>query len=140
MLIIRTAEELACTIAAPSGPEIASILRVHADRLAEFDNFELSDLALFAIIQPGDTLESVEDALNWRLTDGDGGFIQPPEIVSRHAGWYEVVFILSDDGYGLVLLLPIQGGTEPKLLAACNRAYEEFTLMNPMAGHLTQQF
>lgn len=140
MQLIRTAEEMARAIAAPPDKQIALILQGHADRLAEFDDFELSDLALLAIIQPGDTLESVEDALNWRLTDDDGGFIQPPECVSRHAGWYEVVFILSDDGYGLVLLLPIEGGTEPKLLTACNRAYEEFTSMNPMAGHLTQQF
>lgn len=113
-IIIRTAEDMACAIANPPDPEIAALLQAHAERLAEYEGLDLSELGLFVIIQPGDTVEMIEESLNWSLLDQIGSFIQPIEIIARHGG------------YGLVLFVPIDEATEPRLLTACEGAFAEF--------------
>ncbi|EQB17810.1 hypothetical protein L284_06420 [Novosphingobium lindaniclasticum LE124] len=109
------------------GNEIHTLLEAHLDRLAEYDGFDLEDLAMFAIVMPGDALDGIEDDLGRSLIDSAGTFIQPPEIIHRHAGWFEVAFILSDDGFGLVLFVPIDSNTDVKLMAATETAFAEAT-------------
>jgi hypothetical protein len=42
----------------------------------------------------------------------------PPEIHDEHEGWHELVFILSDDGFGLVLFIAKHPATDARLLKA----------------------
>jgi hypothetical protein len=124
MIVIRTAEDMARALDSPLDPELLNLLQVHRARLAEWQDYDLQDLALFVIVQPPDTLADIEGACSWRLVQVGGGaatFAICPEIIQRHAGWIEVTFILSDDGFGLVLLVSIAEGTNPTLLAACNK-------------------
>ncbi|QSR17178.1 hypothetical protein CA833_08260 [Novosphingobium sp. KA1] len=109
------------------GNEVHALLEAHLDRLAEYDGFDLEDLAMIAIVAPGDTLDSIEFDLGRSLIDSAETFIQPPEIIQRHTDWFEVAFILSDDGFGLVLFVPINSNTDAKLMAATEAAYAEAT-------------
>lgn len=126
MLLIRTLEEMADASAVLQDSEVQVLLKAQVERLAEHADFDLSELAMFAIIQPHDTLESIEETLNWSLLDEAGSFITPVELIARQGGWYEVTFILSDDGYGMILYVPIDTTTEPRSLTACERAFAEF--------------
>lgn len=99
MLVIRTAEELARAIEAAPDTKLRDLLTAHAERLAEYSEYDLSELAEFVIVQQGDTLEAIEEACQLRLM-ADGQFLSPVELIAEHTHWIEVTWILSDDGFG----------------------------------------
>ena len=121
MIVIRTAEEMARALDSPLEPELKHCLQAHWDRLAEWQDYELSELAVFLIVQPGDTLEQAESAFGRPLVI-DSTFALLPELIDRRGGWIEVTFILSDDGFGLVLQVADSHGADECLLAACRKA------------------
>ena len=41
------------------------------------------------------------------------------EFIDRQDGWYEAVFILNDDGFGHVVLVPDRPDSAPDLLEIC---------------------
>lgn len=120
MILIRTAEALARALDSPLDAVAKERLRFHAERLAEYDDFAFEELAMFAVVQPGDTLSSFADATGLQLFAG-GQFRMPPECVEWHGAWAEAVFILSDDGFGLVLLVPLGEDTDANFVAAIQR-------------------
>ena len=72
---------------------------------------ELIDLAAIYIIQPGDTLQALALARGWPFADW--------EFIIDHGGWYEAVFIISDDGFGHAVLVPDRDDIDPALLDLC---------------------
>ncbi|KQM13889.1 hypothetical protein [Novosphingobium sp. Leaf2] len=127
MFIIRTYAALSDVSAVLEGNEVHGLLEAHIERLAEYAAFDLPDLAMFAIVMPGDTLDSIEDDLGRSLIDSAGAFIEPPEIIQKHRGWFEAAIILSDDGFGLILFVPIDSATDARLTAAIEAAFAEAT-------------
>ncbi|KMS52922.1 hypothetical protein V474_23495 [Novosphingobium barchaimii LL02] len=107
MIVIRTYAALSDVSAVLEGNEVHGLLEAHVERLSVYADFDLTDLAMFAVVMPGDTLDSIEDDLGRSLIDDAGAFNQPPEIIQRHQRWFELAFILSDDGFGLILFVPI---------------------------------
>lgn len=116
MLIITNDNELRAFLANPPDPDVAAHVAAHAERLADF---ELEEIAIFAVCQPGDTLDELEQRLERPMLDATGNFILTPEYITEATGWYEVVFILSDDGFGLVLFVAKSAAMDPRLLKAC---------------------
>lgn len=116
MHIIRTAEDLARALDSPLDPELLTILRDHADRLAGYADFAFEELAIILVIQAGERLTEAHP-----VSVGAGGreFSHLPESVRFHARWIEVVFVLSDDGFGLILLVEQGENVDPDLIAAC---------------------
>lgn len=96
-------------LSAVTDPSLQPIL----DRFAD-----MMDLATLYVIEPGDTLASLE---------GERGFpFELWEYVERHPGdWFEAVFIISDDGAGQVVLVPDRSWIDPELLALCRAAAAE---------------
>jgi hypothetical protein len=128
MIIIRTAEELWCALDSPPDLGLRDILEAHYKRLAEYDGYSLAELAIFIVVLPSDTLHDIQEALPGHLLGVEGGeatFAIQPEIAQQHEGFFELVFVLSDDGFGLVLLVSMAEGTDPTLLAACRRHIQQ---------------
>lgn len=115
MIIIRTAEDLARALEAPLDPILHDRLEAQREYLA---HYPFEELALFLITQPGDTLETITAACAYRLVEGDRFTIEA-ETIDRHGNWLEVLFVLSDDSFGLVLFVPLERSTDPSLLTAC---------------------
>ena len=86
MTILRTANELAAFQATSLGREVESILAPHLERLAEYD---LEEIAMIAVDETPQGLG----------LDPDGY-----EYCTQHPGWTEAVWIISDDGYGFLVL------------------------------------
>lgn len=84
MTILRTAGEVQAFLATPLGREVEAILAPHLERLAEF---ELEDIAAIAVEETPPGLDP--DAYEYR---------------AQHPGWTEAVFILTDDGFGWIVL------------------------------------
>jgi hypothetical protein len=118
MIVIRTAEEMARVLASRLDPAVRNCLSAHGDRLLNYSGYTLEELGVFVIVQPGDTLEDIGTANPARLVE-DSAFAFAAETIDRHGNWLELLFILSDDGFGLTLFVPLTTGTDCKLLSAC---------------------
>ncbi len=77
----------------------------------------LIDLAWLFIIQPGD---SAADLATVRQRP-----FECWEFVLEERGWFEAVFILSDDGFGHAVLIPDQTGIDATLLTICRNHAEQ---------------
>lgn len=104
MLILTCGEALAyAQTSYPSLPQ--SILGRYA---------ELIDLAWLFVVQPGDRVDHLQ-SLRGRPFVGW-------EFIELRDGWFEAVFVLSDDGFGHVVLIPDDPATDSDLLALCRAA------------------
>lgn len=105
---------------------LRSPLQAHLDRLREFDGYDLPELAEFLVMAENDTLAAIEDTLGRTLVDRQiFRFSDSPEFAVSHPGWVEVVWIISDDGYGFVLFVPMTSRKAPELVNACQTAVRE---------------
>lgn len=95
MYIIRSADEMARYLASGIDADLHALLTAKVAELTGYDGCELGDLSSFLIVQPGDTLDDVEDCVGRSMSDA--------EYTKRLGGWIEMVIILSDDGYGWVI-------------------------------------
>jgi hypothetical protein len=115
---IRTAEALASAGAASKDSDLRTLVGGYAAAIEEFGDDLQADVI---IIQAGDALEQDEDAYGRRLV-ADGRFTFLVELITEHAGWFDVFFIFSDNGDGLVLLIERDVMMDPQLMAACRHA------------------
>ena len=97
MIIISKWPDLRAAIAThPAG----EILSDHGSRLEEFADQPLGELCEFILVEPTDTLADLAKTL--------GRALHPPpwEYVEKSNGWYELVLVTGDDGFGFVVLIP----------------------------------
>lgn len=114
MLIIDSSEAMARALDQPIDQDLKRLLALRRDQLLNDTGggCDLRELALFVVVEPGDSLPAIEEAAGYPVVT-DGGF----EWVERHERWFEAVTILSDDGFGTVLLVPDEQGVDATLLA-----------------------
>lgn len=105
MLYISTAETLAYILKTGCDPNLNTILTRYEEHLQD------ERIAELFIIQPGDVQSD--------LARCRGRPFELWEFIDRADGWYEVVFIVSDDGFGHVVLIPDQPDTDPTLRSIC---------------------
>lgn len=79
--------------------------------------FDPTELVRLVVIEPGDTLETVNADLGYALT-GDW------EARDREGGWYALTYILSDFGEGLLIFIPDQPDIDPAFLRLCSETPE----------------
>ena len=125
MITIYDSAIMARVLSDPIDPDLKTIL---LNRLAllypEFADWGLSDLAHFIVVEPGDSIEAIEHELGIspfvNLVDGmrfpDPAFAPSWEFCIARAGYYDLTFVLSDSGLGIVLLVPDRDGVPPELL------------------------
>lgn len=112
--------------------ELRNLLSSRIESLADLlDEFPLSDLMHVMVMETGDTSESLEAALSLPIfTNGLGldvsnpAFVPGWEVCESHAQWYEITFVLSCDGFGLVVYVP-KTCTDATLLDLCERFAED---------------
>lgn len=121
MNIIRTSEAMARALDSPLDPELHELLGAYWASLEEFGEELFAEVL---IVEAGDTLERVEQAYGSRLV-ANGQFTFTVELIAQHDHWFDVVWIISDDGFGLVLLVEIDPATDARLIAACHNALTE---------------
>ncbi len=101
MIIIDNQDDMAAILAAPITSTVRRILLLRGD---------LIELASFIIPEPGDPWLAIEAAVGLSLADSF-------EWVLDHGGAYEAPYILSDDGSGVLLIVPDSEGINAALLA-----------------------
>jgi hypothetical protein len=128
MITLRTTTAVKSTIALLADNQLRALLTERIQQLTNaWEGIDLSDLTHFLIIQAGDTATDAERELGWSLLVnpvdgarfGDPAFTPSWEWIADHGGWYEAVYILSDDGFGISLFVQDHPDADPELLALC---------------------
>jgi hypothetical protein len=128
MISLRTTAAVKSFLDLLADNQLRALLAKRVEQLTSaWEGIDLSDLTHFLIIQPGDTVADAENELGWSLLQNmvDGTRYDHPDFtpswewIENHGGWYEAVFILSDDGYGISLFVQDHPETDAELLAMC---------------------
>lgn len=145
MLSIRDSAAMQRALSGPLDPDLRTIL---VDRLAllfpEFSDWALAELAQFEIVEPGDSIDVIEEELGFspfvNFVDGarypDPAFTPSWEWLTARGSWIDVTFALSDSGFGIVLLVPDIDGVDPELLALF-KSYIGYRLRPMLAKRLS---
>jgi hypothetical protein len=111
----------------------SDVRRLVEQRFAEVCNGEPYDPDIHGemiVVETGDTLESLEEDTGLPIAHNpydeshfpeDPDFITVAEHVEEHVGAYEMTFILTDDGAGVILFIPRQPGIDVQLRDLCAR-------------------
>lgn len=126
-IIVSDERTLSRALTSSIDPRLKRLLR---DRVRQLDVDDLSSVARFVIVQPGDTIADADRALGFSILQnlgdaaryGDLDFSPGWEWIEDHGHTYELVFIFTDDGFAHVVLVANAPGISTNLLNLC-RAY-----------------
>ena len=108
----------------PIDPDLKQLL---ADRVHDWTATDLLDLTHLAIIQAGDTEQTIVDevAFSPLVNPIDGrrfgskGFEPGWDWLERHDGWFEMIVTVGNDGFAYVLFIQDSDGIDPQLRRLC---------------------
>lgn len=91
--------------------------------------FDLAALSYFVIVEAGDSIATIDAQLGFSVLAnrfsgirfGQPGFVPSFEFVEEFSGCFEMVFIISDDGFGIEVFVPKTAGITTELLEMCQR-------------------
>ena len=123
MLILRD-PALAVGIA---DPRIRNLVEQRFVEICAGEAYEYDLHGYIIVVEPGDCVAALEEESSCpilrNLFDdarfGDPDFAPCFEALEDHADCYEMVFILSDGGFGIVIFIPKQQEIDADLLAMC---------------------
>lgn len=127
MISVRDEASLSRALELQIDERLKSLLRERRTQLGY--DFDLTELAHFLIVQPGDELSAIEQALGFSVLVnqvdgshfGDMDFSPSSEWIADHGFCWEAVFIFEDGGFGHVLLVPKLPAVNADLIALCSQ-------------------
>jgi hypothetical protein len=107
-----------------SNVAIKDLIRKRIDSLNELD---AADLCNILVVEGSDTLESLSAQLTFNILCNrftgirfdQEGFTPSFEFIEEFPSCFDMVFVLSDDGFGVELFVPKQKGINSELIAMC---------------------
>lgn len=89
--------------------ELHQLITDYVERLSDGEDFELGNLVHFVVMHKDDTVVELEAALGFSvMTNRSSGccYGDPDFLPSwDHHHWYEMVYVLADDGFGIVVFV-----------------------------------
>ncbi|MEG8015265.1 hypothetical protein [Sphingomonas sp. 22R3R2A-7] len=127
MLSLRNTASILRAIQPPQEARLRSILDQRIIQLTEDGGRDIANFAHFLIVQAGDDDQSVKAELGFSILEnlvdgaryGDLDFEPSWEWIMRHEGWFELVYVLSDDGFGWVVFVQDDDAVDADLLGVC---------------------
>ena len=100
--------------------ELTRLITGYVERLSDYEGCELGQLVQFIVMASRDTVIELEAALGFSIRVnrfdgcryGEPDFLPSWEVIEEHTYWYEVIYVLSDDGFGIVIFVPKDADTE----------------------------
>lgn len=108
-----------------ANPDIRHLVELRFAQVCAGEAYDYDQHGYMIVVESGDSVESLERECNCPLLhDDDTSFGHPDftpscEVLEEHPGCYEMVFILSDSGFGIALFIPKTEGVDPELLSMC---------------------
>ena len=127
MRVLRDTESINTEIKENTDQDISNLLTRHLAFAAEYHDPDVGNLLTVFVVEPGDTLDTIDHAMDGcfltnhysRRQLGDPDFVPCFESLEEHATFYEVLFIQSDEGHALVILVPKAPGIDRDRLSLC---------------------
>lgn len=127
MLSLRTTAAMERATATYPDLDLRQLLAKRMQQLRSNFEGDLEEIVHVLIVEPGDTPCEVEAELGFSplrnmvdgLCFGDPDFTPSSEWIGSHGRWFELVFILSDDGFGTILFVKNDPGVEFDLHSLC---------------------
>ena len=122
MQILRDSKSIEEGVKSYPDPELRELVAAHLKRLNEYEGYDLSELINFIVFEACDTVAYLDAALGFPIMAnrfdgcryGEPGFSPSWEVIEEHINWFELVYVLSDDGFGVVVFVPKHA--DPELL------------------------
>jgi len=114
-------------VAALDDPELRQAIERRIREIEDTVGWDADTVGYFIVAEPGDSIEALEAESGCSILKGfyedarfgEEGFSPSFEWMDEHEGFYEAVWILNDDGFGIDLFIPKQSGIDSDLLAMC---------------------
>lgn len=127
MLSITDGGSLSRALSSSIDPILRDIIKLRVSQLRRDFDGPLEEIVNFIIVEPGEGEREVADALGFsplqNVVDGarfgDPDFTPSWEWAGCHGRWFELVYILSDDGFGIIVFVPDDPSIEFDLHALC---------------------
>ena len=108
--------------------ELRTCIEKTISDLSEDYQYDPDVLGYFLVVEPGDSIDAINAQLGFDILANkwtgirfdQPGYTQSFEVLDEHAGFFEMVFIVSDDGFGIEVFIP-KTGVDPELLAMCRK-------------------
>lgn len=114
MISITDDASIASALQRPLCPKLLDLVRRRRAILG--DDLPFANMAHFVIVEPGDTIDDIEAVIRWPVRPDIDTGIPSWEWVMDHGFCYETVFVLSDDGYAVVLFVQVTEGVDAELM------------------------
>lgn len=103
-------------------PELRELLSAHVKRLKEYEGYDISELVNFIVFEEFDVVADLDFALGFptMINRFDGirydepGFNPSWEVIEEHVNWFELIYVIGDDGFGVVVF--VAKSSDPTLL------------------------
>lgn len=114
------------TISQISSTAIRELVQKRIDDFAS-DDFDSFSLGFFVVVEPRDSIQAIHAQVGFNILHNrftgvrydQTDFTPSFEFIEELPSCFDMVFILSDDGYGVELFIPKEDCIEPCLLAMC---------------------
>ena len=113
---------------------IRTLLESRFAQLAEFEPYDPDEHGYYILVEATDTVAALEEQSGCKILSscrndtkyGDADFTPDWECLEFHTSedgttcCVEMVFIISDSGYGVVFMIPVLDGVARELLEVCD--------------------
>lgn len=114
MILLRNLDEVSQIL----DVDIKQLILLRIAEITQGDTYDANVYGPFVLVEPGDAVADIEAVISFPLVPaGDPDFAPSFEWLVEWPFCYEAVFIFSDDGYGVDLLIPKLIGTDAELSA-----------------------
>jgi hypothetical protein len=102
--------------------QLRRLIERRIEELAEYGDFYDSSSLRIIVIEVGDFLQDSYELLGFDLIGRNC------DSIEKHASWFELTFVISDDGAGVVVFVTRSPFIHMEILSYCNR---QMNLMSP---------
>ena len=123
MIVLRDPHQITQVIQ----PEIKAFLRRRFHDICAPEPYDPDEHGFFILVEPGDTSEQIESDTGYSLLKslfnctayGDSDFTPDFEYLEDHGSFCEAVFIFTDSGFAVVMIVPKEDGIDGRILELC---------------------
>lgn len=117
---LRTTASMEAVHQSDIEPAIRDLIAKRMVQLGENHDGDLGDVVHFIVVEPGDHMSVIDKAVGFSLlvnlvdgtSLGDPDFVPSFEWIQDHGSFFELVYLLTDDGFGTIVLVHDHPGVE----------------------------
>lgn len=110
-------------------PDMRALVEQRFTEIQAGEPYDYDTHGYSIVVEPGDTVEALENETGYPILGslfddsrfGDPEYAPSFEALEEHPSCFEIVFILSDDGFGFTVFVPKADGIDAVLLSMCAR-------------------